>query len=55
MSKPVANPRLFVVSRRPRHKTPDSPKPAEESSGQEWIQTHFDLDALPDDEDAENA
>jgi hypothetical protein len=54
MSKPAANPRPFVVSRRPEFKTPKSPKPAEESTGQKWIQTHFDLDALLDDEGAEN-
>ena len=55
MPKPAANPRLFVVSRRPKLKTPASPKRSVESTEQEWVQTHFDLDALLDDEGGENA
>src|ERR1035437_5926531 len=55
MPKPAANPRLFVVPRRPKFKRPDPPKRSVESTEQEWIQTHFDLDALLDDEGAENA
>jgi hypothetical protein len=55
MPKPAANPRLFVVSRRPKLKRPDSPKRSVESTEQKWIQTHFDLDSLLDDEGTENA
>ena len=55
MPKPAANPRLFVVPRRPKFKRPDPPKRSVESTEQEWVQTHFDLDALLDDEGGENA
>jgi hypothetical protein len=55
MPKTAVKPRLFVVPRRPKLKRPDSPKPSVESTEQEWIQTHFDLDALLDDEGVEKA
>jgi hypothetical protein len=55
MPKHAAKPRPFVVPRLPKLKRPDSAKPSVESTGPEWIQTHFDLNALLDDEGAENA